>query len=90
MERPTEAVIYQILARTEDANATMDHLMYEWMSFPGARSFTKNQLLFAVYWLEANEFIFRSAEGLTTRYFRTTKGNVKLAEIERIHLNMTK
>ncbi|AHI55136.1 DUF3116 family protein [Listeria ivanovii] len=90
MERPTEAVIYQILSRTEDANATMDHLMYERMSFPGAKSFTKNQLLFAVYWLEENEFVFRSTDGRTTRYFRTTKGNAKLAETERIHLNMTK
>lgn len=86
MERPTEEVMYQILSRTEDVNATMDHLMYELMAFPGTRPFTKNQLLFAVYWLEENDFVFRSTEGQTTRYFRTTKGNEKLAEIEQSSL----
>ncbi|MBC1877527.1 DUF3116 family protein [Listeria seeligeri] len=84
MEQPTEAVIYQILSSTEDVNATMDHLMYELMSFPGARLFTKNELLYAVYWLEANDFIFRSTKNRTTRYFRTAKGNKKLTESEQI------
>ncbi|EGK2641149.1 TPA: DUF3116 family protein, partial [Listeria monocytogenes] len=46
MDEPTKAVIYQILSKTEEQNATMDHLVFEMMQFPGAAAFTKNELLF--------------------------------------------
>lgn len=82
MDEPAEAVIYQILSKTEEKNATMDHLVFEMMQFPGAAAFTKNELLLGVYWLETFNYIFRSTEDHTTRYFRTTKGHEKLAELE--------
>ncbi|MBC1378802.1 DUF3116 family protein [Listeria innocua] len=82
MDEPTEAVIYQILSKTEEKNATMDHLVFEMMQFPGAAAFTKNELLLGVYWLETFNYIFRSTEDQVTRYFRTTKGHEKLVELE--------
>lgn len=33
MDEPTKAVIYQILSKTEEQNATMDHLVFEMMQF---------------------------------------------------------
>ncbi|MBC2328793.1 DUF3116 family protein [Listeria swaminathanii] len=82
MNEPSQAVIYQILSRTEEQNATMDHLVFEMMQFPGAAAFTKNELLFGVYWLETYQYIFRSTEKQTTRYYRTPKGHEKLVELE--------
>ncbi|EGP9483205.1 DUF3116 domain-containing protein, partial [Listeria monocytogenes] len=79
---PTKAVIYQILSKTEEQNATMDHLVFEMMQFPGAAAFTKNELLFGIYWLETYHYIFRMSENQTTRYYRTEKGHEKLAELE--------
>ncbi|HAC1381762.1 TPA_asm: DUF3116 domain-containing protein, partial [Listeria monocytogenes] len=74
MDEPTKAVIYQILSKTEEQNATMDHLVFEMMQFPGAAAFTKNELLFGIYWLETYHYIFRMSENQTTRYYRTEKG----------------
>ncbi|HAC1202813.1 TPA: DUF3116 family protein [Listeria monocytogenes] len=82
MDEPTKAVIYQILSKTEEQNATMDHLVFEMMQFPGAAAFTKNELLFGIYWLETYHYIFRMSEKQTTRYYRTEKGHEKLAELE--------
>ncbi|MBC1463232.1 DUF3116 family protein [Listeria welshimeri] len=82
MDKPTEAVIYQILSKTEEKNATMDHLVFEMMQFPGAHAFTKNELLFGIYWLETYHYIFRKTENQITRYVRTAKGHEKLAELE--------
>ncbi|MBC2101698.1 DUF3116 family protein [Listeria marthii] len=83
MDEPTKAVIYQILSKTEEPSATMDHLVFEMMEFPGAEAFTKNELLFGVYWLESQHYIFRSTKGQATRYYRTPKGYEKLLEFER-------
>ncbi|EFR88578.1 DUF3116 family protein [Listeria marthii] len=82
MDEPTKAVIYQILSKTEEPSATMDHLVFEMMEFPGAAAFTKNELLFGVYWLESQHYIFRSTKGQATRYYRTPKGYEKLLEFE--------
>lgn len=74
MDKPTEAVIYQILSKTEEKNATMDHLVFEMMQFPGAHAFTKNELLFGVYWLETYHYIFEKQKTKLQDMFEQQKG----------------
>lgn len=83
MKNPSIPLLIQIFTAINQTNITVGALTFENTNQSSLDDYTKNDLLYAVYWLEFNGYILRqdSSTTLSKKYRISPQGKILLADI---------
>lgn len=83
MKKPSIPLLIQIFTAINQTNITVGALTFENTNQSSLDDYTKNDLLYAVYWLESNGYILRqdSSATLSKKYRISPQGKILLADI---------